>query len=119
MLTKERKRIRRHRSIRKRIVGTAERPRLCVHRSLRQLYVQVIDDMAAKTLFSFSTLDKAFSKSLGRAKKVSAAEKLGQHFVDQLKKKGIGKISFDRAGYAYHGRVKALADSLRKGGIQF
>ena len=105
--------------MRKKLSGTQERPRLSVHRSLKNLYAQVVDDLQAKTLLSFSTLDKAFIKSAGKLKKSELAAKLGEFFVGELIKKGIRKISFDRGGYAYHGRVKALADSLRKGGIEF
>ncbi len=119
MLKKELSRIKRHRGIRKKILGTPERPRLSVHRSAKNLYVQVVDDTKAATLLSFSTLDKVFAKSAGKAKKVGLAEKMGQFFAARLKEKGIQKIAFDRAGYQYHGRVKALADSLRQAGIQF
>ena len=118
-LPKEFRRIKRHRRVRKKISGTVERPRLAVHRSLKHLYAQVVDDNQAKTLFSFSTSDKAFLKSAGKIKKSQMAAKLGEFFVGELLKKGIRKIAFDRSGYAYHGRVKALADSLRKGGIEF
>ena len=119
MLGKELGRIKRHRGIRKRIFGTAERPRLAVHRSAKNLYVQVIDDNASRTLLSFSTRDKAYLKSAPKAGKVTAAETLAQVFAKTLKEKGIQKISFDRGGYQYHGRIKALAESLRKAGIQF
>ena len=119
MLNKETQRLRRHRSIRKRILGTPERPRLAVHRSLKHLYVQVVDDMQARTLFSFSSQAKDFAKASGKSKKVETAEKLGKFFAQHLKDKGIHKIAFDRAGYQYHGRVKALAESLRQAGIEF
>ncbi len=99
------------------MVGTAERPRLAVHRSAKNIYVQVVDDINAKTLISFSTLDKNFPKA--KAAKVKKSETLGQVFATKLKEKGITKIAFDRGGYLYHGRVKALAESLRQGGIQF
>lgn len=119
MLKKELGRIKRHRGLRKRVIGTSERPRLSVHRSARNLYVQVIDDTAARTLYSFSTADKTFLKEKPKSGKVQAAEKLGQFFAKNLKEKGIQKIAFDRGGYQYHGRVKALAESLRQAGIQF
>ena len=92
---------------------------MCVHRSLKHLYVQVIDDVAAKTLCAFSTLDKDFMKTAGKAPKVSMAAKLGQVYADQLKKKGIQQVAFDRSGYKYHGRIKALAEALRQEGINF
>ena len=119
MLKKELGRIKRHLSIRKKIFGTAERPRLSVHRSAKNLYVQVIDDTTARTLLSFSTADKTFKEKLPKKGKVAAAEKLGQFYAPLLKQKGIRHIAFDRAGSLYHGRIKALAESLRQGGIEF
>lgn len=118
-MTKETRRVKRHKGIRKRIFGTSERPRLSVHRSAKNIYVQVIDDTQGKTLYSFSSQDKAFSKEKPKAGKVTAAKKLGQFFSKNLKEKGIEKVAFDRSGYKYHGRIKALADSLREAGIQF
>lgn len=119
MKTKEDKRIKRHGKVRKRITGTPERPRLCVHRSLTNLYVQIVDDTKAQTICSFSTLSKGFAKSAGKVTKVAAAEKLGELSAGEIKKKGITQIAFDRGGYKYHGRIKALAESLRKAGIDF
>lgn len=119
MRNKEDARIKRHGRFRKRISGTTERPRLLVHRSLKNLYVQVIDDSNAHTLCAFSTADKNFSKTISKASKTQRAEKMGQFFASQLKEKGIKKIAFDRGGYKYHGRVKALAESLRQAGIEF
>jgi large subunit ribosomal protein L18 len=119
MLKKELGRMRRHGRIRKKMFGTEERPRLIVHRSLNNLYVQVIDDTKGHTLYSFSTQSKDFTKGNQKGGNVKAAEKLGQVFADQLKQKGIKKIAFDRGGYQYHGRIKALADSLRQAGIEF
>ena len=120
MYNRELSRVKRHKGIRKRIFGTPERPRLSVHRSLKNLYCQVIDDMSSRTLISFSTADKEFLKSIGKkAKKTDAASKLGAFFGKQLKEKGIQKVAFDRGGYPYHGRVKAVAESLRQSGIQF
>ena len=115
---KEARRLKRHGRIRRKMFGTSERPRLAVHRSAKNLYVQVIDDVKAHTLFSFSTAAKDFAKSAPKPK-VQKAEKLGQFFGEQLKEKGIKKVAFDRGGYAYHGRIKALADSLRQAGIEF
>lgn len=114
---KELGRIKRHGRIRKKISGTTERPRLSVHRSLNHLYVQVVDDTKAHTLFSFSTLHKDFLKV--KAGKTTKAGKLGELLGAELKEKGIRKISFDRGGYQYHGRVKALADGLRQAAIEF
>lgn len=116
---KELGRIKRHRRIRKKISGTAERPRVSVHRSLNHLYVQVVDDVKANTLFSISTLHKDFLKGAPKSGKASKAGKLGELLGVRLKEKGIRKISFDRGGYQYHGRVKALADGLRQAAIEF
>lgn len=118
MLKKELGRLKRHGRIRKKLFGTSERPRLSVHRSLKNLYVQVIDDVNSKTLISFSTMSKDFAKASGKEAKTKKSEKLGEIFASKLKEKGITKIAFDRGGYLYHGRVKALADSLRKAGIE-
>ncbi len=116
---KEEARLKRHGSIRKKLFGTQERPRLAVHRSAKNLYVQVVNDEKAHTLFSFSTVGKDFLKAAPKAGKVQKAEKLGTFFAPKLIEKGILKIAFDRSGYQYHGRVKALAESLRQGGIEF
>ncbi len=109
----------RHLRIRKRVFGTADRPRLSVHRSLNHLHCQFIDDMSQKTLFAFSTQDKDFKKHVKKSGNVQAAVKLGELFGPKALAKGIKKISFDRGGNLYHGRIKALADSLRKAGIEF
>ena len=119
MLAKETGRIKRHRRIRKKLLGTPERPRLTVHRSAKNIYVQIVDDTKAHTLYSFSTTDKNFSTAAPKKGKVAKAEKLGEFFAKNLKEKGIQKVAFDRGGYLYHGRVKALAESLRKNGIEF
>ncbi len=111
-------RLKRHRGIRKKIIGTAERPRLSVHRSLKNLYVQVIDDIQSKTITSFSTNAGDFSKS-NKGTKTEKAQALGKFYAGRLKEKGIKKVAFDRSGYKYHGRIKALADSLREAGIEF
>jgi large subunit ribosomal protein L18 len=112
-------RLKRHRRIRRGISGTGQRPRLVVYRSLGHLYAQVIDDTKNATLFSLSTLDKEIKQQLARAGNVKGAEVFGEIFVKKAKEKGIGKIAFDRAGYLYHGRVKAFAEALRKGGLEF
>lgn len=117
--SKEWGRIQRHRRVRKKITGTAERPRVVVHRSLNNLFVQAIDDIAQKTLASLSSLDTEVAKAAPQKGKIPVSEHVGQLFAEQLKKKGVQKISFDRGGYLYHGRVKALAEAIRKNGIQF
>ncbi len=110
----------RHARVRKKISGTPERPRLVVHRSARSLQAQVVDDLAQRTLISFSTWDKAFLKQAPKdADKKALAKNLGIFYAGKMKEKGIANICFDRGGYLYHGRIKALADGLREGGIQF
>lgn len=119
MLKKKLARIARHKGIRKKVIGTSERPRVCVFRSLKHIAVQAIDDAKAATICATSTSNKEFLNSVKKVSKTQKAEKLGEVFATQLKAKGVAKISFDRAGYKYHGRIKAFADSLRKAGIQF
>lgn len=110
---------RRHWRVRKRLVGTAERPRLSVHRAHKNIYVQLIDDTQNKTLASFSTLSKEFKGAYGKGGNIEAAKKLGEFAAGDFKSKGYERIVFDRGGYLYHGRIKALADALRAGGLQF
>ena len=110
----------RHRRIRKKIVGTKERPRLSVRRSLNHLYAQVIDDIAGKTFVQMSTLSAEVKEEAAKAAgNVKGAVLLGTALAEKCKKEGITKVVFDRAGYLYHGRVKALADAARKGGLSF
>ncbi len=111
---------RRHKRIRKKVNGTTERPRLAVHRSHLNLNVQIVDDGAGKTLFSCSTLNKKFQETVKtNAGNVESSKRFGSFVAAELKKKKIEKIVFDRGGFLYHGRVKALADSLRENGIKF
>ncbi len=115
-------RVQRHARIRKTIVGTEERPRLCVFRSLKNLEVQLIDDMKSITLVSASTRDTEFketNKKVSYGGNVEAAKALGAFFAGKAKKKGVTRAVFDRAGYLYHGRVKAFADAARESGLQF
>ena len=112
------RRSRRQIGIRKRVSGTPERPRLTVYRSLNHMYVQVVDDLAGTTLASASTRDKGVSVSGGTGN-ASAAETVGLTIADRAKKAGVTKVVFDRGGFKYHGRVKALADAARKGGLEF
>ena len=116
---KERARIARHKRIRKRLRSDLNCARLQVHRSLKNLYIQAIDDQQGNTMFSFSTLNKEIKDKLSYGGNVAAAKLLGEIAAEKLKKKGIAKIVFDRGGYLYHGRIKTLAESLRKGGIVF
>lgn len=110
----------RHKRIRKKIIGTKERPRLSIRRSINHLYAQIIDDTAAKTLISLSTLSPDLRSKLAKsAGNVKGASLLGAVLAEKCKKEGVTKVVFDRAGYLYHGRVKALADAARKGGLSF
>jgi large subunit ribosomal protein L18 len=119
MLNREGKNITRqrvHDRIRKKLQGTSERPRLNVYRSLNHIYVQVIDDLNGKTLVSASSSEGEGKKTGGN---VAAAKSVGKTIAERAKAKGITKVVFDRGGYIYHGRVKALADAAREGGLQF
>ena len=110
---------RRHRRVRGRVLGTPERPRLNVFRSLTNIYVQVIDDVAGHTLAAASTLDKDVAAQLDGKSKVDGAKLVGQLIAQRAKEAGITKVVFDRGGYQYHGRVAALADGAREGGLEF
>ncbi|MCX7829442.1 MAG: 50S ribosomal protein L18 [Acidobacteria bacterium] len=104
--------------IRKKLFGTAEIPRVCVFKSNKFLYLQAVDDIEGKTLASASSKEKDFEKEKSQAKKnLKIAEKLGALISERLKEKGINKIVFDRSGYLYHGKIKAVADSIRKSGL--
>ncbi len=116
---REIQRVRRHRRVRKKIMGTPERPRLVVRRSSLHLYAQIVDDMAGKTLVTCSTLQPAFRKNVARGGNVEAAKRLGEQVAQVAKAAGIGKVVFDRGGYLYHGRVKALAEAARAQGLEF
>lgn len=116
---KEILRRKRHKAIRMKISGTAERPRLVIRRSLNNIHAQAIDDAAEKVLFSLSTLDKEVKAKFKNAGNIKAAEFFGELFAQRAQKKGISAVIFDRAGYLYHGRVRAFADALRKGGLKF
>jgi large subunit ribosomal protein L18 len=117
-LTKEQARKRRKVRIRKKISGVAERPRLVVYRSNRHIYAQVVDDVAGQTLASASTL--ALSKD-GEALKLdkASATRVGKAVAERAKERGIEAVVFDRNGYLFHGRIKALADGAREGGLKF
>ena len=105
--------------IRRKISGTPAQPRLTVFRSSKHIYAQVVDDVAGKTLAHASTLTKTVKGGLGESTKTDAAKAVGHAIADQLKAKGISKIVFDRNGYLYHGRVKALAEAAREAGLKF
>ncbi len=116
---KENQRKSRHLRIRKRLAGTTERPRLCLHRSLKNLSAQVIDDTQHKIIFGLSTLSKSIREQIKDGGNVKGAALFGQAVAAYAKQKGISKVSFDRGGCLYHGRVKAFADAARKGGLEF
>lgn len=117
-ITKNEKRGHVHERIRKKMQGTAERPRLNVYRSLNHIYVQVIDDLHGKTLVSASTAEgKKEDRRTGG--NVASAKSVGKTIAERAKSKGVTKVVFDRGGYIYHGRVKALADAAREAGLKF
>ena len=116
---KEYARVRRHKRLRKKIIGTEKRPRLSIHRSLGNLYVQFIDDINEKTLCSISTLDAKVKDKFKYGGNVKAAAVLGETAAMLAKSKGISKVIFDRGGYIYHGRIKAFAEAARKNGLAF
>ena len=111
-------RARRHRRIRLSLQGTAQRPRLSVFRSLQHIYAQLIDDATGNTLVAASTLDPALRDALSGPKS-DRARAVGQAIAERAKDKGISAVVFDRGGYLYHGRVKALAEGARAGGLDF
>jgi len=112
-------RIRRHVRVRKNIEGTAQRPRLNVFRSVAEIYVQIIDDSAGHTLVAASSVDKELREKLKGMKKSEQAKAVGQAVAERAKGKGITTVVFDRGGFKYIGRVKALADGAREGGLKF
>jgi large subunit ribosomal protein L18 len=116
---KETARKKRHFRVRKKITGTSEKPRLNVYRSVKHIYVQLIDDYSGKTLASASTLDKDLKGKFSSGGNIEAAKTVGQLVAKRASDKGFKKIVFDRGGYLYHGRVKALADAAREGGLEF
>lgn len=110
---------RRHRRVRKRVYGTSERPRLCVFRSLRHMRAQVIDDVQGTTLAAASTLDAEVRTELGGKDKAGQAAVVGELLAERALEAGIKQVIFDRGGHQYHGRVKALAEAAREGGLEF
>jgi large subunit ribosomal protein L18 len=105
--------------IRRKISGTNQRPRLSVFRSARHIYAQVVDDIAGTTVAHASTLSRAVRDELSESSKLDAAKKVGHTIAKLLLAKGIDKVVFDRSGYLYHGRVRALADAAREAGLKF
>jgi large subunit ribosomal protein L18 len=118
-ISKDAHRRRIHDRVRTRVSGTSERPRLCVYRSVGHIYTQIIDDSNGKTLASASSVDKETKKGLKVGGNIAAAKVIGKAIAERAKAAGVSKVVFDRGGYKYHGRVKALADAAREAGLQF
>jgi len=118
-LSREAHRERIHLRMRKRVVGTSERPRLCVHRSSRHIRAQVVDDTAGRTLVSASSLDKEVRAAIRGGGNIAASKVVGKVIAERAKAKGIDQVVFDRGGYQYHGRVQALAEAAREAGMKF
>ena len=113
-------RLRRHIRIRKKVQGTEERPRLTVYRSLNHIYAQLVDDLTGRTLLSVSSRDEAVAgQTKGTKGKVAAGKLVGKALAARAKEKGILRVCFDRGGYLYHGRVRAVAEGAREGGLTF
>ena len=110
---------RRHRSIRRKVLVTPERPRLCVFRSLRHIYAQAFDDVNSRTLAAASTLTPEVRPQCQGVSKAAAAALVGKEIARRLVEAGVEQVAFDRGGYKYHGRVRALADAAREGGLKF
>jgi large subunit ribosomal protein L18 len=118
-LTKQERRERIRRRIRKNVAGSSEKPRLSVFRSNKDIYVQIIDDVAGATLVSVSSKNKELADQLKGLNKIDQAKLVGKLAAEKSLEKGISTIVFDRGGYLYHGRVKSLADAAREGGLKF
>jgi large subunit ribosomal protein L18 len=112
-------RVRRKRRIRKKVMGTQERPRLSVFRSARHIYAQIIDDTCGRTLASASSQEKPLAESVTGQKKIDKAVMVGKLIAERARAKGIAKVVFDRNGFLYHGRVKAVSAGAREAGLQF
>lgn len=112
-------RLKKHRRVRKKVVGTPECPRMSVFRSARNISCQLIDDDAGTTLMGLSTMDKTLREQLKNGGNKQAAEVLGKEIAVRAKEKGVTKVVFDRGGFKFHGRVKALAEAARKAGLKF
>jgi large subunit ribosomal protein L18 len=118
-LSRQAHRRRIHVRTRKRLIGTAERPRLCVHRTSKHIRVQVVDDQKNQTIASASSLDAAVKKDIKGGGNIAAAKVVGKVIAELAKAKGVEKVVYDRGGYQYHGRVKALAEAAREAGLKF
>jgi len=112
-------RLRRQKKVRKKIRGTAERPRLSVFRSTRHIYAQLVDDESGRTITGVSTLTAAVRDKLPASGNIEAAKRVGRAMAERAREKGVTRVVFDRNGFLYHGRVKALAEAAREGGLEF
>ena len=117
--SKDNARRRVHQRLRRKVTGATERPRLNVFRSLNHIYAQIVDDASGRTLAAASTLDKELRAAAKSGGNVAAAKNVGQAVAKRAKAAGITRVVFDRGGYAYHGRIKALADTAREAGLEF
>ena len=118
-LSRDAHRQRVHARVRTKVSGTPERPRLSVYRSVGHIYAQVIDDRGGRTIASASSVDKETKKNLKGGGNIASAKAVGKIIAERAKAAGVAKVVFDRGGYKYHGRVKALADAAREAGLQF
>lgn len=117
--SRNRRRKRRHHRVRQKVLGTPKQPRLNVYRSLSHIYAQVVDDLKGETLAAASTLDDSIRPKTGDLTKTEQAELVGELIAERAKGLGIDRVVFDRAGYKYHGRIRALAEAAREGGLEF
>ena len=114
------KRLKNKIKIRKKISGTSERPRIAVYKSLKQVYAQIIDDSKGVTLLAVSTLSKDLTENLKKSKnKIEKSKVVGKYLAEKAKEQGIESVVFDRSGYRYHGRIQAVAEGAREGGLKF
>jgi|SRR5262250_3443289 len=118
-MSREAHRERIHVRMRKRIVGSSDRPRLCVHRSSRHIRVQVVDDQSGRTLAAASSLDKDVRAIIKGGGNIAASKVVGKVIAERARNAGIDKVVFDRGGYQYHGRIQALAEAAREAGLKF
>ena len=119
MHSREDRRSKRHLRVRKKVIGTPERPRLVIFRSLKHIYAHLVDDTKGRVIMGLADSSEGVARAEGAKGKVGKGYAVGQALAAKAKEAGISKVVFDRAGYAYHGRVKAVADGARKGGLEF
>jgi len=117
--TKRESRIRRHERVRKTVQGSPERPRLTVHRSLKNIYAQIVDDTTGRTLCSASSVSREIRGEEAKGPKVELSKAVGRLVAKKAVERGVKKVVFDKGGYRYHGRIKALADGARESGLEF